>query len=665
MRTPPALSSLLLLTLAAAAAACPSAGRQVSGIDTPAAPPPEVPAATAPAPRVALQATRTWAYTLDEPARFEALSKRFGNERYLKALIDLNDDHAYYFDVNVYRFHADFVFREFFSEAATANRREAFERNYSADKPDYVLVTVVNHLDPDIWTFALWEGDQATPEHIKIAYQRLSKSFFMAPKLRFLPTSPHLERVAKALGGAVPVITNDSLYKLSSQHTFNIGRRVGKLRIVTAADRAAALTFAPDEIVILAEPLPQITAVSGIISEQFSTPLAHVNLRAAAWGIPHIGLRDASQRYAKLAGQAVFFEAREDGHTLRAATPDEAKLIDGSGRGGGVVTLPRADLTVKDIRPLPDMRSKNADVYGAKAANLGEIARAAINGVVVPRGFGVPIFYFAQHMRRHGLDKRVDALLADPKFAADAAYRKAKLTELRAAIVAAPVSEDLSRAVSRLIEDFELPAGKGVFVRSSTNAEDLPGFTGAGLYTTVPNVIGPEALGQALKTVWASVWNFRAYEEREFHGIDHRAVYMGLLVQVGVDATAAGVLITTNIFDATDRSRFTINAKSGLGMRVVGGKKVPEQLLYDRDHRAIKVLSRSDESTMLVFDAQGGIKEVPTEAGQPILTDRRIIALGDAAAAVQALFDNGPQDIEWLFEGERLFIVQSRPFVTR
>src|ERR1041384_5434571 len=74
-------------------------------------------------------------------------------------------------------------------------------------------------------------------------------------------------------------------------------------------------------------------------------------------------------------------------------------------------------------------------------------------------------------------------------------------------------------------------AGVGLFTRSSTNAEDLPNFSGAGLYSTVPNVRTDQQLMEAIKTVWASVWNYEAYEARESFGMSHFAVYPAVLIQ--------------------------------------------------------------------------------------------------------------------------------------
>jgi phosphoenolpyruvate synthase/pyruvate phosphate dikinase len=208
--------------------------------------------------------------------------------------------------------------------------------------------------------------------------------------------------------------------------------------------------------------------------------------------------------------------------------------------------------------------------------------------------------------------------------------------------------------------------GAGVFVRSSTNSEDLPGFNGAGLYDTVPNVKGKKEIGEAIKVVWASVWNYRAVEERAAFGIDHTQVFPGVLVMVGINASAAGVLVSTNLWDRRDQNGFTINAKFGLGMRVVEGEKVPEAIVFDADNDGVKIISRSDETTMLKFDDKGGIKEVPVESGDVILSEARAKLLVSEVQKIIPLFSKKePLDVEWVLEGEKMWIVQARPYVSK
>jgi phosphoenolpyruvate synthase/pyruvate phosphate dikinase len=312
---------------------------------------------------------------------------------------------------------------------------------------------------------------------------------------------------------------------------------------------------------------------------------------------------------------------------------------------------------------LTRMRGKDATIYGTKSANLGEIVTANLRGVNVPEGFGVPFFYYVHHMQQHGLDGKVDALLREPRFKVDATWRKGALEELRAAIEAAPLDQATLDTIYKRVR-LRL-GGRGVFVRSSTNAEDLPGFNGAGLYDTVANVVGKQPLGAAIKKVWASVWTLRAVDEREAFGIDHRQVFGSVLVQVGVNATAAGVLVTKNLYDPTDKNSYTINAKWGLGMRVVEGQRVPEQIIYDPTNDGTKIISRADDPVMLRFDGKGGIVEVKVPEGAGvILSEERAKKLADQVKEVIPVFTHGkPLDIEWVLEGEQFWIVQARPYV--
>ncbi|MBK7072547.1 MAG: PEP/pyruvate-binding domain-containing protein [Myxococcales bacterium] len=634
---------------------------QVAVID--AAPPP----IDAGAPAVAPAPRRLWTDHIPDEATLMAYSVEIGGERFTKFILDTKTDAIYYFDVDVYKVHKDFIFGELLKTPKTKQLNRLVDRNYGYQKPDYMMCYLVHHLAADVWTLAFWEGDKASAAHVRRAYQKLKASFYLGDQVKYRPDSDYQEQIATQLTD-VPVITNDKLYKAASYQAFNTGKAIGPLRLVPAGVAYEDLTFAPDEIVILPESLPDITPVAGIISETFSTPLAHVSLRARAWGIPNVGLRGAATTYAGLVGKTVVFEAQGGGHTLREATPDEIAAWQARVQTARTVKIPPADLAAKDLRGLDALRAPDASAYGTKASNLGEIVHGKLAGFLVPPGFGVPIAYYDAHLEAAGLHAKIAALLADERFRKDAGYRKQALAELRAAISAAPLDPAFVALLAKRLG--ELTGGDpkvGVFVRSSTNAEDLPGFSGAGLYDTIPNAKGVDAVGQAVKDVWASVWTLRGYEERQLFGIDHTKVYGAVLVQVGVNATAAGVLVTAHPTDPAQQTTYTINAKSGLGLRVVEGKKVPESLLYDVHNRGLRILSRSDEDTMLVFDGQGGVREVPNpKKGQPVITQARAEVLGRAARDIWGLFSpDSPLDIEWLFVGDQLYIVQARPYVVR
>lgn len=605
-------------------------------------------------------ANRPYVRTVPDQTTWEHYSRVHRADRFGKFIIDIKSGDIYFIDVNIFKLHADFVLDYLLELPWTADNIREYNENYELEKPRFILGYLTHHTNVDRWTFAFWSGDKISAKQIARVHRDLQTTFFI-PNLTFRPDSPAQEKRTKQVERlGIRTITNDRIYKTARFQSFNTGRSVGRLRVVPPGTPYESLIFERSDIVLLQEVYPDIPPVSGIISTVFSTPLAHVNLRATAWGIPNAGYVDALSDYRDLDGKMVYLQVEDAQHQLRLATESEISALQRELRP--TVTLPPADLENANLPMLTHIRVSDIAAYGAKTSNLGEVASARLPGVDVPSGFGVPFFYYVQHMRQHGLDARISNMLADSRFETDARHRKSTLEALREAIVAAPLDEAVLAALYKRVR--VMLGGRGVFVRSSTNAEDLEGFNGAGLYDTVPNVTGKRPLGEAVKQVWASLWNYRAVEERSLFGIDHRSVYAGVLIQVGVEATAAGVLITSNLYDNEDEDGFTINAKWGLGMRVVQGTRVPEQIIFNPTNDGTRIISRSDDPVMLVFDENGGIREVPNEHQGVILTEDRAKRLCNVVRRFRPLFPTDyPLDVEWLFEGERVWIVQSRPYI--
>ena len=258
-------------------------------------------------------------------------------------------------------------------------------------------------------------------------------------------------------------------------------------------------------------------------------------------------------------------------------------------------------------------------------------------------------------------DDEIFTLLNDQKFVHDPAYRREHLTSLRERIQKAEFDPALRKEVlQKVAREY---AGKGLFVRSSSNSEDLPKFSGAGLYTTVPNVRGEKELIEAIKTVWASLWNFQAYEFRERANVDHSKIFMAVLLQEGINSESSGVMISTDPFDKENAGAIYISAKRGLGIKVVEGQRIAEQIIFRPRTNAVQVLTRSAEDSLLTFDENGGVKEVPITGDRVVLTDDVIRRLVRAATEIKRVFGSRDQDIEWAYMKGQIFIVQSRPFI--
>jgi len=606
---------------------------------------------------------RAWVKEVPDAAVWKKYSKTLGSDEFGKAVIDVKTNAIYFIDVNLFNLHADFVLGVLLKQPWTAENIRAYNKNYERVKPRFILCYITHHIKIDKWTFSFWEGDKIGPDDIQRVFKRFNETFFQK-NLPWRPDSPaQLKLAGEVNKKGIKTVTNDEIYKAADFQAFNKGKAIGTLRVVPVGTPYESLAFDRTDIVLLQESYPDITPVAGIIATQFSTPLSHVNLRAGAWGIPNAGDKKAREKYGKLDGKVIYLEVTDTSITVREATEAEKKEHANKVYTAKHVELPTANTESRRLAMLTRIRGKDVLTYGTKTSNLGEIVTANLAGVNVPAGFGVPFGYYLQHITKNGLDKKIDAMLADPKFKADAQWRRTALEELRKAIVDAPIDTASLDMIYKRVR-IKL-GGRGVFVRSSSNSEDLPGFNGAGLYDSVGNVVGKEPLGDALKKVWSSIWNLRAVDERSAFGIDHKQAFMAVLIQVGVSATAAGVLITKNLWDPADERSFTINSKWGLGERVVQGQKMPEQIIFDPGNDGTKIISRADDPVMLIFDDKGGTKEVPVPPGAGvILTEERAKKLSQMVQKLVPVFTHGqPLDVEWVLEGEEVWIVQARPFV--
>lgn len=629
------------------------------------------------------QGQAVWASKVADAATWARLSKLQRGSEYSKFVLDIKTNKIYFVDSHVFTLHADFVVDYLQKLPRTTENMRRYNQNYSTLKPQFILGYLTHYPNMPqknsqngLWTFSFWEGDTIQAKDIRRTYKRLQQTFTIA-NLQFRPDSSAQEKVAAQLKPyKIAVINNNQIYKSLPYQAFNVGQTIGTLHIVPQDADIERVDFANDDIALLQVSYPDIAPVAGIITTQFSTPLSHVNLRASAWGIPNAAIKNASADYEQLNGKTVFYAVTEDGFTLREATPDEALQHKNIIIEKTTVTMPAADLQTIKLAPLAEISAADAVIYGAKTANLGEMKRAkmpmSIEGgfgvpLNIPDGFGVPFSYYVAHIKAHGIDAKINAMLQDEKFNQDAAWRKQRLEDIRKAIQTAPLDSAVLQKITSVWQS-QL-GGTGVFVRSSTNAEDLKGFNGAGLYDTVPNVKDEAALEAAIKQVWASVWNLRAVDERNHFGMPHNQVYPAVLIQTAVNAAAAGVLLTTDIW-GHQSGTYTINAKWGLGMRVVEGQKVAEQILFDTTNDGTRVISRSDETTMLVANPQGGVMEKSVAKAEPILTEKRAKTLSTLASRAKKIFKNTEVlDIEWVLETKNgkdtFWLVQARPYVVK
>ncbi|MDQ3887162.1 MAG: phosphoenolpyruvate synthase, partial [Actinomycetota bacterium] len=296
-------------------------------------------------------------------------------------------------------------------------------------------------------------------------------------------------------------------------------------------------------------------------------------------------------------------------------------------------------------------------VVGGKAANLGELVRA---GFAVPPGFCVVTAAYQQIAADTELGAVIDAIGAG----AQAPGRLVELAErARAVILSSPVPAPVVAAVARAYRTLgdEVP----VAVRSSATAEDLPSASFAGQQETYLNVVGADAVLDALRRCWASLWTDRAVSYRRANGIDHTSVRLAVVVQRMIDAQVAGVLFTADPVTG-HRGRTVIDASPGLGEAVVSGVVNPDHFVVDAAGTLLE--RRLGDKRVVVRSLPGGGTEHvarPADTQQPSLSAWQIRELTVLGQRVQAHYGGAPQDIEWALDGAgALWLTQTRPITT-
>ncbi|MFF5209912.1 PEP/pyruvate-binding domain-containing protein [Streptosporangium sp. NPDC000396] len=303
------------------------------------------------------------------------------------------------------------------------------------------------------------------------------------------------------------------------------------------------------------------------------------------------------------------------------------------------------------ILKFDDIGAEMLPLVGGKAANLGVLTTA---GLPVPPGLCVTTEAYRRVAEQAGLDDVLDALAVTP--ATDVRALNGLASRARELVLRAPVPEDISEAVRQ-------GAHGPVAVRSSATAEDLPHASFAGQQDTYLNVIGAEAVLDAVRRCWASLWTDRAVAYRAANGIDHRAVLLAVVIQEMVQSEVAGVMFTAN--PVTGRRReAVIDASPGLGEAVVSGAVNPDHFVVDIATGRITERRLGDKRLAVRSLPGGGVEHVETATDGSCLTDAQIRALAELGGRVEDHYGS-PQDTEWAIDADgTLWLTQSRPITT-
>ncbi len=438
---------------------------------------------------------------------------------------------------------------------------------------------------------------------------------------------------------------------------YSVGETYGYVNTIAVGEHA--IDYGPRDIVIVDAADDEISLVSGLVTTFPQSSGSHLNLRLREKRLPNIrwpAVRDQA-RIRELEGVLVHLTVRANGEMIweRATLPDAEAFWRAQ---QPPISARDANLTVTAFGPFAELAHANNSAYGVKSSNLGEIydALPAANRA---DGFGIPFAAYDSHITANAITAMIAALLADSEVRSNRLVRITRLEALRRVIARSPLVPGLlDRIAVQLRATFGSSADTTFMrFRSSTNVEDLEQFSGAGLYDSKTGCLaddldgdteGPsrclsethraameaertrlrteltahpdrtwitpliseltedlteeKTVADALRKVWRSLWNVRAFDEREYYGIDHLRVYMGVAVMPSMILERSETVAFTNLphtGGASGLYRLVTQVRDIGVVRPVIPSAAPEEITFLRvadAPTAITVVRRSTES---------------------------------------------------------------------
>jgi hypothetical protein len=640
---------------------------------------------------------------------FRTLSGVLAGHPYLKVVVDREEDTWHVLDTGAHPFHVNYVATRVLGMdlAALDEDLDAFNASVYTDPGRRFLLGVLSlhsEQDPEgrerlFLVLETTEADTMHGELLQFFYEFVRARVDSRLPLLLKPANHGQEEELSAIGEQrVPRILSHELFGSRERTPLNPGEASGRLRFFRTHQEYAAAEAGLGWSDIVAMPcLPDdVPRVAGFVNTAPITPLSHTNVLASGWGIPNAIVRDLEQLVEKdgLDGAWVRYRVGEDEISLQPL--DHEPDLRAPAWHQQRIRLEPPLLEDAPVLSLHRLRSADRDRYGTKAANLGELhhvldsrtadltsfygrprppredlyghlaarlgvstrsaeqlrARAAdfvAGAVSAPEGVAVPFalqqrFLASSPVLQQAIGKLKLALELDATDVLDSLC-----LHLQHLIRHTPVPEAVTRQIDHAFPATAASRGRLV-VRSSSNAEDLPGFSAAGVYDSVTTVEGTGELLDALRQVWASLVSPRSVRLRHQVGISLDDTYMGVIIQEYAPAVLGGVLVTCNPTRREDFRNVYLNCSPGSPEQVVEGSVLPQQYLYNT--------------------VEGGGRTVALGSWGERLsaaTRARLADLSLTGRLLQSHFSGAdvdkPLDIEWLMTEQGDFrLVQIRPY---
>ncbi|MBN1950773.1 MAG: hypothetical protein JW801_06190 [Bacteroidales bacterium] len=500
--------------------------------------------------------------TLSSPADFEKLSglplsDKYGQVLAVKILWDLKKEELHFINANYFTYHHEFCN---YQQGYTIELEYFNEVNYSEDpRRRYLLGNINLYRSLNAWALEISPVDNMPVSQIIFLYEKVAEASFIGDSLKFLMNSSRLQQLRDELTEQLPLISPGDIYRNLDFQAIGKFKAYGVLKFIENQDSMPD-DLGPMDIIVLRETPLYLPRVAGILVTEFQTPLSHLTILGQNRKIPIAAYKNAFQdsTLRQLQDQKVLFSVLSDSFSIEPV----AKLRE-TVKPAGTIRL-RADLSVDTLTGVEYLDKKAFLYAGNKASNFGLLYRISQKGSfkTPESAFVIPFAFYDQHIINSGAGALIEELLAESGEIHQDSL-KVKLTAIRNQITQAPMDEELLQDIKQKILSFG--SYTKMRFRSSTNAEDAKGFSGAGLYTSKTGIVDDpdKTVEKAVRKVWASLWSYEAYSEREYFNIDHHQVFMGILVHRAFpDEEVNGVAITKNLY-RPDAFGFVVNAQLG------------------------------------------------------------------------------------------------------
>lgn len=472
----------------------------------------------------------------------------------IKLVYDLGTKEIYYINSRYYTYHYEFCINKLEPDVDL----EYFNKiNYSNDSKRKYLLANINYYKPlNIYAIEISPVDQMTLEHIILLWNIVSKTTFIGNDLHLLLNNTRLQNIYSSDKLKVPVINPSEIYNNLNYQAISKHKSCGRLNFIHHLESEKD-NINPTDIIVLNETPLVLPRVAGIITNEFQTPLSHLTILGQNRKIPICAFKSAfvNKSLLNLNKKNVCFNVMSDTFNIEMVDKFEKQKLNHK-----KIKL-KFDLSVDSIVNIEFLNKKSYKYAGYKAHNLGILYQLSkLQDFKVPEcAFVIPFYFYFQHIQNSNAKLLIDSInIKSNCYNSDSI--KLILKKIREQINSAPLDSSLINSVNRKVTNCNWSKMR---FRSSTNSEDNDGFSGAGLYTSKTGILDDNEMSfeKAIKKVWASLWSYEAFSEREYYNIDHKFVYMGVLVHRSFpNEEVNGVAITKNLYRPNNYG-FVINAQ--------------------------------------------------------------------------------------------------------